>query len=174
MIFNKNKRALSSIVVTMLLILLTITISGVLYSIIRPMVQNNLRKSEICLEMMDKVELSSLDTCYNLTSKKLFFLIDVKDTEVIDRLDIVISNNETQKSINLEKIPKKVDNLTYYDSSYYTVPGSVAMPNKKTGILYNYTWGGTSYPPVSIEMIPSSEGFTCSGSDLISQIPLCS
>lgn len=174
MIFKKNKRALSSVVVTMLLILLTITITAVLYSVVRPLVENNLKKSEICLEMMDKVELSSMDTCYDLSSKKLLFLIDVKDTEIIDTLYITMSNNQTQKSINLTKIPRIISNLSYYDPSYYSIPGAVAMPNKKTGILYNYTWSGSSFPPVSIEMIPSTEGFTCSGSDLISQIPLCS
>ncbi len=168
MILKKNKRALSSVIVTMLLILLTITISGVLYSIVTPMVQNNMQKSKICLEMMDKAELSSSDTCYDKVQKKLFFLVDIKDTEIIDRLDIVISNNQTQKSINLTKTPQTFTTLSYYDT-----PGAVTMPEKKSGFLYNYTWSD-SYPPVSIEMIPSIEGFTCSGSDLISQIPLCS
>ncbi len=168
MILKKNKRALSSVVVTMLLVLLTLTLTGILYSIINPLVQNNLKKSKICLEMMDKVELSSSDTCYDNAQKKLLFLVDVKDTETIDRLDIVISNNQTQKSINLTKTPQTSNGLSYYDS-----PGAVEMPGKKSGILYDYTWADT-YPPVSIEMIPSIEGFTCSGSDLISQIPLCS
>ena len=173
MIF-KNKKALSSVVVTMLLILLTVTITAVLYSVVRPLVENNLRKSEICLEMMDKIELSSMDTCYDLVSKKLLFLIDIKDTEIIDTLHITISNNQTQKSIALTKTPQVITNLSYYDPSYYLIQNAVAMPNKKTGILYNYTWSESVYPPVSIEMIPSAEGFTCSGSDLISQIPLCS
>lgn len=169
MILKKNKRALSSIVVTMLLILLTITLVGVIYSVIYPLVQNNLKKSSICLELMDSVGISDSETCYNVTNKKLFFMVDIGDTETVERLDIVISNNETQKSLVLTKIPQTVINLTSYDS-----PGSVKLPGKKSGILYNYTWSGSNFAPSSIEIIPSTEGFTCTGSDVMPQIPLCS
>lgn len=167
--FKKNKRALSSIIITFLMILLTLFLVGTLYAIINPLVQKNLKKSSICLELMDKIDLSDSETCYNLTSKKLFFMVDVKDTDKIDRADIVISNNQTQKSITLTNALQSITNLTYYDNS-----DPVKLPEKKAGRLYNYTWSDpNNFPPTKIEIIPSLEGYTCSGSDMIPEIPLC-
>lgn len=64
-----NKRGVSPVIATVLLLVLTIVIGGVIFSVVIPFVKDSLGNSKVCLEALESVEFAeSKFNCYKQTA----------------------------------------------------------------------------------------------------------
>ena len=67
MVSRKYKRAVSSVIASVLLILITIAATSVLAFIIIPFVRNSLNEGTNCFQVIDKIEIINEASCYTLS-----------------------------------------------------------------------------------------------------------
>src|SRR3989344_2913423 len=91
-----NKRGLSGVVETVLLVLLTVVAIGVIAAFVVPLVQNNLDSAGSCLDVFDQVILNEAYTCLNSESADL-------DETTVDLEDYIL-NEDVLVSIKVGKI----------------------------------------------------------------------
>ncbi|GEM_PF-5975980 len=110
MVSRKDKRAVSSVIASVLLILITIAATSVLAFIIIPFVRNSLNEGTNCFQVIDKIEIINEASCYTLspeTSKvkvkvgninlEAIYLVIEKDG---DEISYEITNNSIVNDIN--------------------------------------------------------------------------
>ena len=110
MVSRKDKRAVSSVIASVLLILITIAATSVLAFIIIPFVRNSLNEGTNCFQVIDKIEIINEASCYTLspeTSKvkvkagninlEGIYLVIEKDG---DEVSYEITNNSIVNDIN--------------------------------------------------------------------------
>ncbi|HLC56272.1 MAG TPA: hypothetical protein VJJ23_03495 [Candidatus Nanoarchaeia archaeon] len=110
MVSRKYKRAVSSVIASVLLILITIAATSVLAFIIIPFVRNSLNEGTNCFQVIDKIEIINEASCYTLspeTSKvkvkagninlEGIYLVIEKDG---DEVSYEITNNSIVNDIN--------------------------------------------------------------------------
>lgn len=68
MVPRKDKRAVSSVIASVLLILITIAATSVLAFIIIPFVRNSLNEGTNCFQVIDKIEIINEASCYSLSN----------------------------------------------------------------------------------------------------------
>lgn len=69
---NKNKRGVSAVVATVLMILITIAIAAVVSVTVVPMVRNNLQSGQICYNAVSQLEIANEGyTCYNASASNV-------------------------------------------------------------------------------------------------------
>lgn len=71
MIYMRNKKGVSAVVATALILLITVAAVTIVWAVVIPMIQGNLDKSGACLDAVNSVSIGSDKTCYNATSKGL-------------------------------------------------------------------------------------------------------
>ncbi|HOW37191.1 MAG TPA: hypothetical protein PLK34_03000 [Candidatus Pacearchaeota archaeon] len=175
MIFKKNKSGVSEVITTLLLVLLTMALLAVVYMVLRPYIENQLRKSGSCFQVADKVKLNDLSTCQNASTGDVLFFIEVGETKALTKILVVISSDTTSDSIEITNIPQQISNLEYYDGTT-----NVAIPGENSGILYVYHWGDFGYTgsgkgiPKEISLVPMVGQDDCAIADSINLIDPCS
>jgi FlaG/FlaF family flagellin (archaellin) len=168
----QNKLGLSTIVATLLLVLLTVVLAGIVWGVVAKMTKDNLNKSQSCFEIFNKVKLDERYTCYNVSSpnKELIISLAIKDIDV-DEVTIGVSYNGETKSFKILKTLSQVPNVRYYNGTI-----NVALPSKNSGVAYAYDFGtafGTTNFPDSIEVAPMINGNQCEISSSIQEIGSC-
>jgi len=70
MINKKNKKGVSAIVATSLIILITVAAISIVWTIVLPMIRNNLQSSQACLEAASSITIrtSTGQTCWDNTT----------------------------------------------------------------------------------------------------------
>ena len=161
--FKKNKKAVSGIVVTMILIALVVAISSAVYTLTRKTVQEKIKQSESCgLNLIDKISLNNEYTCYDSINQKVQFSINVGDIEVEE---ILISiETETDSEIYVLNNEEN-NNLGKYGE------GDTIIPEKKSG--KTYIANGFNEKPTQIQIAPKINGKQCGVVDSINNIILC-
>ena len=165
-----NKLGLSTIVATLLLILMTLVLAGIVWSVVTKITKDNLAKSQSCFEIFDKVKLDESYTCYNVTSNELYISLSVKEIDV-DEVTIGVSSNGETKSFKISKTGAYVQYVRYYNNT-----ANVALPAKNSGVAYVYDFGaafGTTDFPDSVEVAPMVNGNQCETSSSIQEIGSC-
>jgi len=67
-----DKKGVSPVIATVLLLVLTIVIGGIIFSVVIPFVKDSLGDSKVCLDVLQGVEFpESKFNCYNITSPAL-------------------------------------------------------------------------------------------------------
>ena len=96
---EKNKRfkknGLSTVVAALLLVLLTIVLVGIIWTVVNNLVTDEL-PNQGCLDAFGKVNFNNGYTCYNSSSKELQFSINVQDI-AIEKAIISITGEGTSK-----------------------------------------------------------------------------
>lgn len=175
MIFKKNKSGVSEVITTLLMVLLTMALLAIIYMVLRPYVENQLRKSGSCFQVADKVKLNDLSTCQNASSGDVLFFIEVGETSALTKILVVISSDITSDSIEINKTAGEISNLKYYDGTK-----NVAIPEENSGLLYVYHWGDFGYIgsgkgiPKEISLVPIVGQDDCAIADSIKIIDPCS
>ena len=170
----KNKKSLSTVVATVLLVLLAVVLVGVVWASITKIVENSRNRSESCFDILERVSLNAFYTCYNLTSKEFMFSINIADKDVEKAL-ISITSEGTSKSFELSTAGSVIPNVRAYGGNYGE---SVTLPEKNSGLSYYYNltgagFAGTSSPNM-VRIAPIISGNQCDVSDTIDEISVCS
>ena len=105
---DKNKKGISAVVATVLIILITIAAITIIWAAILPMINNNLESGAICLDAVSQVQLLNSDyTCVasdgdsvSIQVKRLSKSFDLEDIQVLissggDTNSFMISNDTT-------------------------------------------------------------------------------
>jgi len=151
-----NKKGLSQVVGTLLMILLTIAAIGSVWGVINSFVNTKLDDTAACYNQY---------TCYNITANKTYVSIEVKDIE-IDSLIVAVEYNGFASPFKLENIPKDVANVLNYPS----LTPSVKMPDINSGKTYVINITGI---PLGVTIAPTVNGKQCGASSTISNVPTC-
>ena len=138
----KNKKAISAVVSTVLLLLITIIAVSVLAAFIIPMIRNNLEGTG-CIDILGKVNIDkSSYACYDSDGVKL--TIKVGDLE-LEEIVVAIYNDEQGSSTSYQLVKGEVEGvemLSGVDVSEIQIPGKLT---KKTYVFTNevFTTGTT-------------------------------
>ncbi|MDP3991955.1 MAG: hypothetical protein Q8P79_00400 [Nanoarchaeota archaeon] len=171
-ILIRNRKGLSTVVETVILIALTISIVAVVWAVVNNLVQKNISSSESCFGVFGKVELNPKYTCYNNTAgtgaDEVWFSISVGDIEKIDDILVAISGGGASNSFKiLEDNPAE---LSYYPGRTQTV----GIPGKNQGLTYIYRLPASSPAPERVEIALIINGEVCGNIDSIEQFDSCS
>jgi len=164
-----QKKGLSTVVETVIMIALTIAVVSVVWVIVNSLVQKNIKSSESCFGVFDKVELNPRYTCYNNTAgiDELWFSISVGEIESIDDILVAISSGGASTSFKiLEDNPA---GLFYFNRTH-----PVGIPKKDQGLTYIYRLPASSPVPERVEIALIIDGEVCGNIDSIEQFDSCS
>ncbi|MEK0338030.1 MAG: archaellin/type IV pilin N-terminal domain-containing protein, partial [Nitrosopumilus sp.] len=89
--FTKDRKGMSAVIATLLLMLLTIVLVGVIWTVVTNLVDRELSESQNCLNIFEKVALNDQYTCYtNTTTNEFQFSLSISDID-IDKAIVQIS-----------------------------------------------------------------------------------
>lgn len=164
----KNKKGVSTVIASLLLILLTIVLIGVVWSIVMKLVNSKVEESS-CLEVIGKVNLNGQYTCYNSPSE-LRISIEREDIEIGGIL-VAVSSSGTTKTFTLKEDNQNFVFLKYYNGTYNE---NVKIPDKNSGrtYVYNLTSQGIGSPDY-LSISPIIGENQCDKSDETFEIPDC-
>ena len=164
-----NKKAVSAVVATVLLIALTLAVVGIVWAVVNNLVQDRIQSSESC-GILNEVELNPRYTCYNQTTgnDELWFYITVGEVENLEDILVSISGQGTGSSF---KITESLANLTNYPSR----TPATGIPGKNEGNTYIYTLPAAfTQAPETVTISPVISGEQCGASSTINQFDECS
>ncbi len=169
----KNKKGLSTVVATLLMILLVMTAMGIIWTSVSKLIIKKTEKSESCFdfELSEKIRINEDYTCYDTTNpnnKKVRVSITRRDIE-IDSLLISISADGNSKSYTLTNQEVNVSGLTSYPDG----SPNVKLPSKNGGLTY-LADGFTADELESIKIAPTIDESYCDVADTVIQIADCS
>jgi len=162
----KNKRAMSAIIVTLLLVALSIGLIAIVWSVVNNLIGGKIHSSSACFGVFDKVTLNSKYTCYDSSTKKINISITIGDVNP-EGVSVSISSPGPQESFTIKNETTEISGLVNYDGG-----SAVKLPGKNSGETYVYSWTGSGVPD-SIEISPIISGSNCGASDSISPITSC-
>jgi len=166
-----NKKGISTIVGSVILIAIVFAVGAIVWGVINNTVNDSLKGTTSCNNIMGKIELNPSYICFDATGKRLVFSINIKDIEVNGML-ISLSKSGATKSIEfIDGVgPTNSEDITLYPSG-----GATELPGENEGLTYVYNTTGTSFETGVdlIEIAPKIDGNQCSTIDSISNIPTC-
>ena len=164
-----NKKGLSTVVITVIMIALSMAAVIVVWGFINSMIKDQINSSESCFGNYDKIKLNKQYTCYEVVEGgyNLRFSLSIGDVEV-DKIIVAVGSSETIKSYEISDEEKEIDGLTRYPSNNLTV---VSLPGKNSGYTYRAT--GFTGKIDSIQIAAVINGNQCEVSDSISEIEIC-
>ncbi|HLC77788.1 MAG TPA: hypothetical protein VJH92_01555 [Candidatus Nanoarchaeia archaeon] len=166
----KSNKGLSAVVATLLLVLLTITLVGIVWGVMKELVDDGLPPAE-CIDVYGKLTFSDTYTCYNVSSNEVHLSISLSDV-AIEKALIGVSSQGTSKSFELKTTEANFLFLRPYGGSYNA---PLKLPDTNSGLtyIYNLTTNGFSGRPDSLRMVPGIDGKLCETEETISDIGNC-
>lgn len=169
-----NKKGLSTIITTLILIALVLGVTGVAYGISTGFVQEQLTKAGKCFGVFNKMTINLEDTCYDTLNEELQLSISIKELELKD-IYIVLEDESSSTSFKL-KDPSTPAFVKEYGIAEYGL-FALTIPDKNSGITYvtklNIA-GLTGEKPKLIQISPIIDGEQCNKADSLNEIPYCS
>src|SRR3989344_4727225 len=165
----KYKRAVSGVVVMVMMIALVIAIAGIVFTLTKKTVEEKIKKSEACgLDLLGKLSINSEHVCYDSVNQEIQFSID---REEID-LDKIIVAVETQTKIVQFELKEGIEETFNNLYPFNGQPGDqVKIPAKNSGRTYIGT--GFSEEVIGIRIIPVINGEQCDETDSLNEITSC-
>lgn len=167
-----NKKGVSTIVVTVILIALVMGLSVLIWGVINSLVRKQMGSTESCFGNFGKINLNRQYTCWDNLNSYLQFSISIGDIDV-NNLIVSISSEAGSKTFYINNTDSQIGNLANYVAT--GVPGFgtdlIRLPGKNEGKTYitNYT----TVMPDSITLVPIINGQQCEASDSIKSIENC-
>ena len=162
----KNKRGISGVITAVILIALVMATITIVWVVVRNMVQGGLEDVESCFGSYGEVTINSGYTCYNSSSNRFQFSINIRDID-LDSVIVSISGEGTTKGYTIRNIDEPITGLGSYPSG----SGNVRLPSKNSGLTYMENTFTTK--PDSIQIAPVINGKRCEFSDSLSEIDDC-
>jgi hypothetical protein len=169
----KNKKGLSTVVATVLIILLTVVSVSIVWVFVKNLINEKTQGVQSCFDVDSggKVAINNYYTCYNKTSGEVQFSIDIKDA-TIDSLIIAIAAAGNSKSFTLTNNFTTNPNLKLYPNGAYG--GQVKLPGKNEGLTYVAKGFPLQTKVDSIRIAPVIDDKQCDASDETYEISECS
>ena len=169
-IFSGNRKGLSDVVTTVLMIALGVAMIAIVWVIVNGLVKSSLSSAGSCVDTFDKVKINSRYTCYNSSSKEFQFSIDIRDISV-DEVVVGISAGGSSVSFRLNNGNSQINNLSTYPNHGI----NVSLPGKNAGLtyLFNMSGAGFSGKPDSIRLAPVMGTNQCEATSSLEEIDDC-
>jgi hypothetical protein len=166
-----EKKGVSAVVATILLIALTMAIVAILWVVVNNLVNDELSGAESCFGVFEKVTLDSRYTCYNNSdgANEIIFAVSIGELDGLEEILVGISKTGASLSFEINESPSSLPGLTYFDRT-----SPVTIPGKNSGITYIYQLPASfTSSPDTIEISPTVNGESCESSSSITQIDNC-
>lgn len=168
----KNKKAVSTVIATVLLILLVTASMAIVWTLVNNFVREKTENKCSNVQLPNEVTIEDSYTCYNITSngEEVQFSINIGDVD-IDSLVISILIGGNSKSFTLTN-----DNTAYQDIRPYqgNYGDPVKLPGKNEGRTYIANGFSETGEVESIEIAPIISARQCDATDEIYQVENCS
>jgi len=162
------KKGISNVVSTLLLVLLTLVIVGVVWGFVETFVNDTVE--EDCFDLYGKFSINQEYTCYNVSTNELEFALRVGDLDVSSSLVSFTSNGEST-SVEIFKKSQFVRHIRFGNGNY---GDSISLPQKNEGRSYAYNTAADVFGRVSqLEIAPMIGESQCETSDTMREIPSC-
>jgi hypothetical protein len=161
-----NKKGLSAIVITVILIALSMAAIVLVWVFVNNMIKGQIKSSESCFGNFDKVSINEQYTCYDAAAQSIRFSLIVGDIDV-DKIIVSVSSASAVKSYEITNTAGAVTGLLMYPSG----STNIVLPGKNAGLTYRAT-GFTSTADL-IQIAPVIGGTQCETSDSVSEIEPC-
>ena len=160
-----NKKAVSEVVVMVVMIALVISISAIVFTLTKKTIEEKTKKSQACgPDIIGKLSINSEYVCYDSAKKEIVFSINREDIG-LDKLIVAV---ETE--IEVIKFELKENELNI-DLVPFSSGGSTALPTKNSGRTYI---GKIDKEVIGIKIIPVINGEQCEVADSLNEITPCS
>lgn len=163
-----EKKGLSQVVGTVVLILVTLALIGSLWAVINSFINNRMDSAKAC-QKINTIYLDSEYTCYNQSGYTVFSL--GVNNGGADGILISADYGGTSKTFTLTNKLKSIANLSYYDPAKGVQLGNVSMPDPESAVTYAIN---IPSKPDSIEVAAKVNGKLCGVSDSVNNIGICS
>lgn len=163
----KNKKGVSAIVATALILLITVAAVTVLWGVVIPMVRDNLQSAQACLNAPNVLEIKTTTgmTCYNTSNNRLYIHMGRSMANV----DI--------SHINIRPVDAEghSENIKLTIESEELGPNGGLKPGNTHRFSHEYQVGSPNI--VSVEITPvvkiGKAEYPCSDAVVSAEIPLC-
>ncbi|MDD5149126.1 MAG: hypothetical protein PHC28_01415 [Flavobacterium sp.] len=147
--YSGNNKAISEVISMLLIVMITLGIFAIVYSVVVPFIKNSLEDSKTCYDVLGKLEVVEDElTCYNKNSQEIYVNIKLKDAD-IDGILVSLRNEVESKTFEIPnsdevkmywnysaalEIPGKNEERTYVFDLDFIPDGVVVAPivNEKT------------------------------------------
>jgi flagellin-like protein len=169
--YKINNKGLSTVIATLMLILLTLVLVGILWAVISNLVSNKLEDTQSCFDNFEKVKVNEQYTCFNGSTNEFQFSISIGDVKV-DEVLVGISGDGQKKSLKISNTPTVISGLRPYKGLY---TDTSVLPQNNSGLtyVYNLASGGFSTKPTKVELAPVISGNQCDVSGSTQEIVYC-
>ena len=169
--FMKQKKAVSGVVVMVVMIALVISISAIVFTTTKKTVEEKIKKSEACgPDIIGKLSINSEYVCHDSVTKEIVFSINREDIE-LDKLIVAIETETAVKQFEISEVEKPINNLYPYDKGRTLKGNKVVLPKKNSG--RTYIAKGFNEPVIGIKIIPVINGEQCEVADSLNEIIDC-
>jgi hypothetical protein len=165
-----HKKAVSGVLATVLLVGLVIVLMVLVWGFVNNFVNENTENSEKCYNAHDKIRLVDQFTCYNSSSKKLYFGIAIDDIE-LEGVSITVYSDMQSKTFYIPSSGNSISFLSFYGDERGE-PVNLPGPESSESYIFYMDEAGLSSNPESIEITPVFEE-KCQISDTIYNIEEC-
>ncbi|MBI2004391.1 hypothetical protein HYS72_02915 [Candidatus Pacearchaeota archaeon] len=161
----KQKKAVSGVVVMVVMIALVISISAIVFTLTKKTVEEKIKKSEACEpDIIGKLSINYEYVCYDSAKKEIVFSINRKDID-LDKLIIAIETETEVKQFELK------ENEPNGELIPFNLQDTATLPKKNGGRTYIAT--GFSEPVIGIKIIPVINEEQCEVADSLNEITDC-
>ena len=171
----KNKKAVSGVITTVLLIALSLVAIGVVWGVVNSLISEKTDNVEACIGNFDKVELNGRYICYNTSAEELQVSINIGDIKSVNKVIIYVEGDGSTSSFELTDTDTAYTNVKNYPAGSYG-DANVKLPGKNSGKTYVVNTTallGSGISPDSIKILPFIGGQECQASDVVNEIISC-
>lgn len=164
----KNKKAVSGIVVTVIMIALVVAIGGVVWGVVNNLVTEQLEDTGSCFNIFEKVSINNKYTCWNSSTNEFLFSVNVGDID-LSKLVVTVSGEGKTKSYELTSESTEIEGISLFPNK----EPSVAMPGKNEGLTYIVNADVFESKPDSVVVYPVVGTKQCDAADTLTSIDSC-
>lgn len=162
-----QRKAMSTVVSSILMILLVMIAAVTIWSVVKPLVDDNIKESEACFNIFEEVTINGDNTCNNVNTKLLEFSIALGDIEV-DELYVSISDGTNSQTLILGE-HSTINYLQNYSSG-----NLISLPSKNGEYTYYYDYLSAGLTkPTNIKIAPVIDEVQCEVTDTQNHIIDC-
>ena len=168
----KNKKSLSAVIVSVILILLVTVATALVWTFVRNMVNERTSQSESCFkaESSELITINDYYTCFNSTRGEVQFSLSIGDINVDNVLISILAEGNT-KTFTLTNENNIITNLRPYKENFGV---AVKLPGKNEGLTYS-AGGFSGIEKIDwIKIAPVINEKQCESTDSSYQIEDCS
>ena len=160
-----EKKALSAIISTLILIIMVLVATTTVWIFVKKNVNGNLEQAKTCYDILGKIKLNSEYTCYDRVSQATHFSIEVGNI-TLDKLLVGLKTEDDSVVYTLTNQEQTIPGLKNYDNT-----DQVKLPDKNSESTFIST--GLTTEPTTIEIAPIINNKNCDIIDSISDIGFC-